>query len=159
MQRQNSILNSSHKQYGAKKGGFAIIMAIAVIVVIATIMALSLSLTSQTAKRTTDIYLHEQVTLLAKSAVELSLFSIAKDGFCTPAALNFTHDGIYDINITNRFAYVNPPAGCSAGTIALTNIANPDSNGTVIIDITISVTDSTVTSEPIRYFRRTVQKL
>lgn len=160
MQRQNSILNSSHKQYGAKKGGFAIIMAIAVIVVLATIMALSLSLTSQTAKRTTDIYLHEQVMLLAKSAVELSLFQIAANGPCTPAALNFTHDGIYDINITNRFAYTDPiPAVCGTGTIALTNIANPDSNGTVIIDITISVTDTTVTSEPIRYFRRTVQKL
>ena len=168
MQRQNSILKSSQLRYKTKRGGFAIIMAIAVIVVLATIMALSLSLTSQTAKRTTDIYLHEQVVLLAKSAVEFSLFQIAANGPCYNDAntLNFKHNNIYDINITNRFIYTfkdpaNTVLECLAGTTAasLTYNANPDSNGTVIIDVAISVDDTTITSEPIRYFRRTIQKL
>ena len=157
MQRQNSILNSSQKRN--KKGGFAIIMAIAVIVVIATIMALSLSLTSQTAKRTTDIYLHEQVVLLAKSAVEYSLFQIAAYGPCSVPSMNFQHNGIYDINITNRYIYTNLCANPDHSAGILTYVVNPDSNGTAIIDVAVSVNDTSITSEPIRYFRRTIQKL
>ncbi|MGD9718879.1 MAG: hypothetical protein AB7U24_06535 [Sulfurimonadaceae bacterium] len=138
-------------------------MAIVVIVVITTIMALSLSLTVQTAKKTTDIYLHEQITLLAKSAAEYSLFKIAEDGPCTHHNdLNFQHNGMYDINITNRYIYTNPnPCLGTANFGSYTNPAplSPDTNGTVIMDITISVDDPTITSEPIRYFRRTIQKL
>ncbi len=148
------------------------IMAISVIVVLATIMALSLSLTSQTSKRTTDIYLHEQMMLLAKSAAEYSLFRIATGGPCSHHDnLNFQHDGMYDINITNRYIYsLNPDGTTVCNGLGLANsdlaantgyqfIANPDTNGTVIMDITISVDDPTITSEPIRYFRRTIQKL
>lgn len=166
MQRQNSILKSSHRRNKKHRSGFAIIMAIAVIVILATIMALSLSLTTQTAKRTTDVYLHEQVTLLAKSAVEYSLFQIAANGPCYNNAntLNFKHNNIYDINISNSYFYtLNPDNStvCNANETAgsLTHETNPDSNGTVIIDITVSVDDKTITSEPIRYFRRTIQKL
>jgi len=156
MQRQNSILRSSRF-----KGGFAMIMAISVIVILATIMALSVSLTTQTTKRTTDVYLYEQAILLAKSAAEYSLLRIAEDGPCTHHNdLNFQHDGIYDINITNRYIYTAPYACAGNASFgSYTNFINPDTNGTVIMDITISVDNPTITSEPIRYFRRTIQKL
>src|SRR3990167_7195480 len=117
MQRKNYILKSNpHKGRAGflkKRSGFAMIMAVIVILVISTIMALSLALTTETSKRTTDLYLYEQAVLHAKSAAEL----------------------------------------------ALLDIATPEQNGSVLMDFTITLHDQTIASEPIRYFRRTIQKL
>ena len=137
------------------------IMAIAVIVILGTIMALSLALNSQTAKRTTDVYLYEQAAILAKSAAEYSLLRIAEGGSCSHHNdLNFQHNGIYNISITNRYIYTDPnPCVGTARFADYNTSASPDTNGTVIMDIAVSVTDPTITSEPIRYFRRTIQKL
>jgi hypothetical protein len=152
MQRKNSILKSS-------RDGIAMIMAIAVIVIMATIMALSLSMTATTTKRTVDLYTYEQSILLSKSATEYALLRIAQDGPCSHINdLNFNQDSIYDINITNRYVYTNPlPAGCPADTIV---VQTPEQNGSVIMDVTVSVpTTANVTTEPIRFFKRTIQKL
>jgi len=149
MQRKNYIL----KNNPSKKNGIAMIMAIAVIVVLSTIMALSLSLTSQTAKKTTDIYLYEQVVLYSKSAAELALLDIAKNG--CKNSFTQTFDDIYDVNITMKYIYTNEVAGCDK----YITISTPEQNGSVLMDITVSVTDSTIVSEPIRYFRRIIQKL
>jgi len=145
MQRKNGILRTSHKN------GFAMIMAISVIVIIATIMALSMSLTTQTTKRTNDLYLYEQATLLAKSATEYALLKISENGCINN--LNFTQD-IYDVNISMRYIYT-APSGCND----YFTISTPESNGTVLMDVAISVTDKNISPEPIRYFRRTIQKL
>ena len=159
MQRKNSFLKISA---GKNRAGMAIIMAIAVIVILATIMALSLSLTTQTAKRTTDIYLYEQAALASKSVAERTLLSIAENTCNIPNAdLNYrldlngngtTTDDIYDINITLRFVYTGTVIGCTD----YFNINTPEQNGSVLMDIAVS-TD--IGSEPIRYFRRTIQKL
>jgi Tfp pilus assembly protein PilX len=152
MQRKNSILNRTHKN------GMALIMAIAVIVIIATIMALSMALTTQTTKRTNDLYLYEQATLLSKSAAEYALLRIAQDGPCTHTNdLIFTQDSIYDVNISLRYIYMNPSPCTAAQTYTIVN--TPEQNGSILIDVAVSVTDPTVTTEPIRYFRRTIQKL
>jgi len=152
MQRKNNILNSSRK-------GMAMIMAISVIVIMATIMALSLALTTKTTKKTMDLYLYEQSILLSKSATEYVLLRIAQNGPCTHINdLSFLQDDLYNIDITTRYAYTAPlPAACPANTIT---VQTPEQNGSVIIDIAVSVTeDKNATSEPIRYFRRTIQKL
>ena len=155
MQRKNSLL---------RKSGFAMIMAITVIVIIATIMALSLALTSQTTKRTTDIYLYEQASLYAKAASERTLLQIAKDGACTHHNdLNYKID-YYDVNITVNYMYTSPlPAGCindnSVNDNVFAIVTTPEENGSVLLDIAVSVNDKTITPEPIRYFRRTIQKL
>jgi len=138
------------------------IMAISVIVILGTIMALSLALTSQTTKKMSQVYLYEQASLLAISAAEYSLFMIAKNGPCFSNYddLNFQHNGIYNISITNRYIYTNPNPCGGAAFGSYTASASPDTNGTVIMDIAVSVPDNIgITSEPIRYFRRTIQKL
>ena len=146
MQRENYLL---------KKSGMAMIMAIVVIVVLSTIMALSLSLTVQTTKRTTDLYLHEQVVLYSKSAAELALLDIAKNGCQDTFNTNF--DGIYDANITMKYIYKGSlPNTC---TQSYFSISTDEQNGSVLMDITVTISDSSVTSEPIRYFRRVIQKL
>lgn len=150
MQRKNSILRTNlHK----KRSGFAMIMAIAVVVIISTIMALSLSLTTETTKRTVDLYLYEQVALHAKSAAELALLDIAKNG--CQNSYSTTLDTIYDANVTMRYIYETSIVGCTD----YFNITTPEQSGSVLMDVTVSVNDVNITTEPIRYFRRTIQKL
>ena len=154
MQRKNYILKKKNS-----KNAFAMIMAIAVIVVIATIMALSLSLTAQTTKKTADIYLYEQSALLAKSAVEYQLLRIAQNAPCTDLDISFTQNDIYDINITSRYIYADSGTCSAGGGTSYTTVITEEQNGSVLIDVSVSVNDVNLTSEPVRYFRRTVQKL
>ena len=153
MQRKNNLLKSS-------RHGIAMIMAIAVIVIIATIMALALALTSETTKRTTDVYLYEQAVLLSKSATEYALLRIAQDNNstnpCNITSLNFTQDSIYDINVSISYIYTNL---CPTASNSYTTVTTPEQNGSILIDVAVSVNDTTVTPEPIRYFKRTLQKL
>lgn len=148
MQRKNSILKSS-------RDGMAMIMAIAVIVILATIMALSLSLTAQTGKRTTDIYLYEQSALYAKSAAELALLDIAQAAPCTVINKSYTFDGVlYNADVNMTYVYT-APSPCVPGNDYFT-ITTPEQNGSVLMDITVTTNAGT---EPIRYFRRSIQKL
>jgi len=159
MQRKNDILMHRHKP------AFAMIMAITVIVIVSAIMALGMYLSTKSSKRTADLYLHEQTILEAHSAAEYSLLKIAQDGPCSHFNdLNFVQDGIYEINITNRFIYTKPlPTGCiddgTANDNVYATVTTPEQNGSVLMDISVSVVDPTVVSEPIRYFKRSIQKL
>jgi Tfp pilus assembly protein PilX len=152
MQRKNNFLKSS-------KNGFAMMMALAVIVILGTIMAFSINLTSKTTKQSIDLYLYEQAQLYAKSATEYALLKIAKDGECNHTNdLNFIQDGIYDINISLKYIYTYPSPCTPSKTFS--TVTTPEQNGSVIIDVAINIPqERNITSEPIRYFRRTIQKL
>ena len=153
MQRKNNILKRGHRS------AIAMIMAIAVIVVIATLMALGISLTSQTSKRTTDVYLYEQASLLFRPAAEYALLRISQNPPCSNLDQNFTQDGIYNIDIKLRYIYDSNVSCIANGGTLYTTVTTPEQNGSVLMDITIDVNDTTVATEPIRYFRRTLQKL
>jgi hypothetical protein len=178
MQRKNYIL-----KYKKSKPAMAMIMAIAVIVVVSGIIALSLSMTAQTTKRTTDLYLYEQAQLLSKSATEYALLKIAHDNNLTktpPEPCNylnesFVQDNIYEIDISVRYIYESTLATqaindgtCDDEDIYAT-VTTPEQSGSALIDVTVCIgcndnngdgeADETITTEPIRFFRRTIQKL
>lgn len=164
MQRKNSILKvTPHQKRGAfakVRSGFAMITAIIVIVIISTIMALSLSLTTETTKRTVDLYLYEQVALHTKSATELAMLEIAKNG--CQNSFNTTLDTFYDVNITMRYVYTGPTTNVAGDDCDeyISYITTDEQNGSVLMDVTVSVReDQGLSTEPIRYFRRTIQKL
>jgi len=155
MQRKNYILS---RKKALHRSGFAMIMAIIAIVIISTIMAFSLSLTTQTAKRTIDIYLHEQAVLYSKSAAELVLLDIAQEGCVNDR--NYTFD-YYTAEVQTRYVYTeantnaNKTLNCSE-FIHTPYIQTLEQNGSVLMDITITTNEGI---EPIRYFRRSIQKL
>ena len=155
MQRKNSLLRH--------RSAMAMIMAISVIVIIATILALSLSLTSKTTKKTTDLYLYEQATVLSHSAAEYAMLKLSQANPCSIKNLDFTYNNIYDINISMEYITVAGSDCESNATHVGANYATityPASNGTVILDVAVSVPqDRNITTEPIRYFRRSIQKL
>ena len=167
MQRKNYFLKPSKH-----RSAMAMIMAIAAIVVMATIMTLSLSLVTETTKRTTDIYLHEQAILVSKSAAELALLTIAQYAPCTVIpGTSYDYIGSYlfdlngngnpdDINFTVDVTpyYVYKDLNCTApyNFLTTTSLQTDEQNGSVILDITVSSDEGT---EPLRYFRRVIQKL
>ncbi len=154
MQRKNSLL---------RKDGFAMIMAITVLVIIATILALSLALTTQTTKKTEDLYLYEQATILSHSAAEYAILRASLVPPCSFPGVSFSYNNTFDINVTMQYIATNPStchtnASIPVPSLEYATINYPNSNGTVIMDITV-ITKVGIATEPIRYFRRTIQKL
>ena len=165
MQRKNRILKGHRR-------GIAMIMAIIVIVILATIMSLTLNMTATTTKQTVNDYLHEQAILLTRSATEYALLHISgtvRNGTCLPVSLSGTHNGIYDINISwqyiglsNEGSDKDPSGEClvAQNYIRNGNVDDMNSKGSILLDVIVSTNpDSNITTEPIRYHRRTLQKL
>jgi hypothetical protein len=161
MQRKNNFL-----KFTSAKRGIAMIMAVGVILIVSTLMAIALAMSTRTSKSTINLYLHEQAQLLAKSAVEITLLYISLENNatnpCNVTSLTFTENKIYDVNVSVLYSYyataTEPlPASCNGKTYA--TVTSKEQNGSVLLDISVSVNDESVTTEPIRYFKRTIQKL
>lgn len=153
MQRKSNILKSH-------RSAMAMIMAIIAIVIISTILAISISLSAQTSKNSVDLYVYEQANLLARSAGEYARLQIGKNNPCddTNVSISFIENNHYNITIAVKYVYDTSIATCST---ALTHAAtSQDAHfGAALIDITVTVNDTTVTSEPIRVFRRKLVEL
>jgi hypothetical protein len=155
MQRKISIL---------KRNAVAMIMAIFIILIISTILALSLRLSSETTQKTTDLYLYEQSAILSHSAAEYAMLVLSRSSPCSIANLNFRHNGTYDVNITMQYiTFIGSACNANASNIGGTDYrlgttTASVTDGTVIMDVTVTA-NPTGTTEPIRYFRRTIQKL
>ena len=156
MQRKNRILKQHRR-------GIAMIMAIAVIVILTTIMALTLQMTTQTTKQTINDYIHKQAILLTRSATEYTLLRISGVDRTTTSclrSLHGTYQQYYDIDIAIQYIGLSGECtGANDNYIVDANVTDPNSKGSVILDVVVSVNDKNITSEPIRYHRRTLQKL
>jgi hypothetical protein len=125
-----------------------------------------LSSTTETAQRTTNTYINEQAQLLAKSATEYAVLRVS--GFdraagCLPgfnAQYPDAINPIFDINVTIQyFGFGNGCAPLFVAPYAIGSIQTPESNGTMLIDVYVQDNANLHFSEPIRYHRRTLQKL
>ncbi len=161
-------LHVNHKQ----RSGFAMMMAIFVIVIIGTLMGLMISMSATTLKRTTNLYLKEQAVLLAKSATEYTLLAISGTdrtaGCLTSIAIKYNPENTTDpiFNITTTIQYIGLSGGnvaneCTAAENFITNanVSAPESKGSALIDVVVESDDSLGLGETIRYHRRTLQKL
>lgn len=144
------------------KKGFSLITAIIFIVLIAVFSMLSLSLSSQTSKQTSDLYLKAQAELLARSAVEYAVMAVtAHDRAATNDCVNTitaTYQNMFNIQVDIRYIGNGLPAGCDIvdGAGAITT---PDSQLLAQMDVYVtSILAGTGTTEPIRFHRRTLQR-
>jgi hypothetical protein len=144
--------------------GFGLIMAIAFIVLVATIGALALSFSTQTSKQTGDVYLKAQAELLAMSSVEYALLAIsAHDIVATDNCINsitLRYNDMFTVNMVMQYIGngLPLPAGANPGcNILANNIATADSHATVLIDTIVQSNDG-VGTERITIHRRTLQK-
>jgi hypothetical protein len=80
---------------------------------------------------------------------------------CTLSNLNFNHGAgnLYNINVDMRYiSVIGTTCQINANALGLeyTNVVTNETSGTVLMDITVTTTAG---NEPIRYFRRSIQKL
>ncbi|MDP1784238.1 MAG: type II secretion system protein [Sulfuricurvum sp.] len=144
--------------YATKRPGFAMILAIFVVVLIAMGGALLMRSGAQESKAVGDKYLRAQAELLAKSATEYAIMRV--QGFETAGGnclnqLNITVNDagnapMFDVNISLAYSFqgVAPPA-CT--TLA----SGTGKDTTVLMDVT--VTDHDLSTEPIRVHERSWQ--
>lgn len=144
-----------------RRSGFTLIMAIFLLVALGGMLAAMLSYTTQTTQRGSDLFYKEQAKLLAKSATEFALLAIgAHDRTATGNCLSdinmsYSDNGekLFDIRVSMRYFGLTTITCPSFGAIT-----TPESEGTVLVDVTITGTDATSSSTPIQYHRRTIQK-
>lgn len=144
-----------------KRKGFAMILAIFVVVMVALGGALLLSNAAKGSKSISDNYLRSQAELLAQSATEYAL--MRAQGVDTTAGaclnqLNITVNdaggtAMFDVNVSLAYSFEGAAA---AGCTTLADTTGKDTM--VLIDAT-AVTRATITTEPIRAHRRSWQKL
>lgn len=160
MQRKNHLLK--------KRNGFAMLMAIFLLIIISTFMALSLSMGTTTTQKTTNEYLHEQALLLTSSATEYAVLAISGHNRTTHnncineinAVYPNSANPMFDINITMSYIGFGGIGGAADDCRDyIATIATPETNGTVLMDVTVTSSADLNLSEPIRYHRRTLQKL
>jgi hypothetical protein len=147
--------------------GIALIGAIIIMIVIAMLSTLMISFSTEGSKRTSDIYLQEQAQLMAKSAAEFTILAISghdrdtNDDGILDGCINYVNSTypasspIFDINVTIRYIGFGSGNGCES---YIDSISTPESNGTVLLDVYVTSKDG-VSTEPIRYHKRALQKL
>ena len=167
MQRKSRILKSYFQQ---SRSGFAMIMAIFFMIIMATLMTAMLASSTETANRTVNNYLLEQGQLLAKSAVEVAILRVSgRDrtaaGCLTHIDLEYPESGskLFDIDVDiSYFGFGGIVGNCHnlLPNVAEVNIiATPESIGTMQIDIYVQSHNDLNLTEPIKFHRRTLQKL
>lgn len=145
------------------------IMAIFVVLLVAAGGILLLSNASRGVKSVSDTYLRTQAELLAESATEFAVMraqgfdtSVGAGGHCLEN-LNITvynansitveTDKMFDINVVMRYSFAHgAPGSC-------TNVLATDTNLSTMILVDVAVTDHNLSTEPIRVYKRSWQKL
>jgi hypothetical protein len=144
-----------------QRKAIALIAAIFVMIAVSILGILFLSSSTQGVKRTGDQYLYNQATLLAKSAEEYTVLAVQghdrSAGNCLDK-VNITYpkesQSMFEINVTVHYVGFGG-LGCNNYIL---NVASEDLNGSMLLDITVTSSDG-ISTEPIRYHRRSLQKL
>lgn len=151
--------------YTIKHHGFAMILAIFVVVLVALGGVLLLSNVTVGSSTIGVQYLHSQAELLAVSASEFAV--MRAQGFDTTGAhclnnINITvqdsnGNTTYDINTTLQYSFQTAePVNGQCNTLA----QNTGNESMVLIDTVVSInTNANLSTEPIRVYKRTWQKL
>jgi len=151
--------------YATKRSGFAMLLAIFVVVMVALGGVVLLSNASIGTKSMGDNYLRAQAELLAESATEFAVMR-AQD-FNTSGAnclneLNITVQdasgtAMFDANVSIQYSFEGAePTNGQCNTLT----QNTGNDTIMLIDTTVATTDGTnLSTEPIRVFKRSWQKL
>jgi hypothetical protein len=118
--------------------GFALMVAVVFMILMATLLSLSLDTSAQNSKSTSDIFIKEQMELLGQSGVEYALLRLsASKGL---AQVDISYEQNYEINVT-----ITP----------ISSMQTIESNGTALFDTFVTYDDGL---SRYRFHRRTLQK-
>ena len=151
------------------RDGFSMVTAVLVIIIMASITALIMNLSSKTLKVTTVQYQKEQASLLARSYTELAMLYVINHDRSSNNCIESIDASFGDPNnlytiktnikyIGNKQLQLNCPANIS--DINSSNMTRFNSTVSLVIDVYITYKDFDDPSDRnITFYRRTVQKL
>ncbi len=158
------------------RSGFALIAAVFLMLLLSMMLLKMLSYTAESNQRTVYEYLNEQARLLTYSATEYAVLAVTgqnrTNGCITTINSTYPTGGsgkMFDITTTIRYVWSddpslgadrlsNLPASCKGANL-LAQVATPQEHGTMLIDVIVTSASSLNLNEPIRFHRRTLQKL
>ncbi|MFA6189136.1 MAG: hypothetical protein WC680_07640 [Sulfuricurvum sp.] len=150
--------------YATKRSGFAMILAIFVVVLVAMGGVLLMHSGAQESKAVGDKYLRAQAQLLAKSATEYAVMRAqgfdTTGGNCleqlTIAIQDAGGSTMFNANVSMRYSFRGTkPAGGGACTPLAENTGK---ESTILVDVVVT-TDNNLSTEPIRVHERSWQTL
>ncbi|HEX5711051.1 MAG TPA: hypothetical protein VFX68_06855 [Sulfuricurvum sp.] len=153
--------------YATKRSGFAMILAIFVVVMVALGGVMLLGNATTGAKSTGDNYLRAQAELLAMSATEFAVmraqgFDIGVNSAnCFLQQLNITvkdtsGKATYDANVSLQYSFRNDVPNTCSNVLA----ENTGKDTMILVDVTVTTNpDANISTEPIRVHKRSWQKL
>lgn len=169
MQAKNHILiNRFFKRSSRPRKGFALLTATFVLIIISAMLTIMLSQTTATAQKTVNDYLYEQAVLLAYSATELAVLRLSQQNHaagCATTLPTVTYPSSTSpmFTITTTVEYIWSAADAAALPASCSNyistLNTAESSGAAHIDVTVTSDANLNLSEPIRFHRRTLQKL
>ncbi len=165
MLKVKQFVVKGESMYATKRSGFAMILAIFVVVMVALGGVMLLGNATTGAKSTGDNYLRAQAELLADSATEFAVmraqgFDIS-GGNCLENLNIAVNDSsgasiMFDTSVSLAYSFGGAkPANCTDNTHVLAVGTGKDTM--ILMDVT--VTDHNLSTEPIRVHKRTWQKL
>ena len=146
--------------YATKRSGFAMILAIFVVVLVALGGVMLLGNAAVGSKSMGDNYLRAQAELLAQSATEFAV--MRAQGFNTNANCldrlditinDATGNAMFDANISYAYSFRG------VQNVSCSNILAQNTNKDTMILMDVTVMDHNLSTEPIRVHKRTWQKL
>lgn len=150
--------------WGNNRRAFGMMVAILVILLIGIVGAVVIKTSTLSIKTSNDRYLRYQAELLADSAIDYAVlqlqgYNVAND--CLEHLdINVTAaDGLSTMFVINNTYFYSfkgaSPVNCNTQNVLAQNTGR---DTTVVIDTIVDLNDTTIATEPIRIYRRTVQK-
>jgi len=155
--------------YVSKRSGFAMILAIIVVVLIALGGVMLLGRVSIGVKSVEDSYLRTQVEFLAESATEFAVMRAQDFNTSGGNCLNelnitvqdSTGQNVYDVAVRLRYAFAGAKPNNQCDTLDENTSGIITNHGAMVLVDTEVKTSPTanISTEPIRIFKRSWQKL
>lgn len=161
--------------FKGERGGFALLTAVFLMLLISILLLKMLSHTADTTQRTVNEYLSEQAALLTYSATEYALLAISGQNRATSGCIQTISatypsqtEPIFNIKTTIQYIWSNgiyTPADATCqgyidgNQVALNRLDTNESSGAAVIEVVVTSDDSLHLDQPIRFYRKTLQKL
>lgn len=166
MQRQIRTL----KMHG-RRSAFALIIAVFLMLVISLMLLKMISYSTENAQQVVSDYLLEQAKLAAYGATEFAILAASTDNRATACTSQITMDfpstgnKLFDVVVNIQYVWLNTaiPTGSDCSNTSVRGsavvVTTPEEQGSAYVDVTVTSDAALGLDTPIRFHRRTLQKL
>ncbi len=143
-----------------QREAFSMIMAIVVIVLMATVAMLIMSMSGKMVKTTTAQYQKEQAVLYAKSYTEYAIMAVMANDRVTNTCLDNINATVDNYTIRTVISYIGDINVSSCNNVISSAVVTPESPLNIVVDVFVSYPDLDHPDDlNMTYHRRSLQKI